>query len=170
MKYSFDNWNHRTGTIPVEWTAADYTENTEWYQHNGGKGFTTTEKNHEIYSSNIGVLIPTNVLPVFGKVVEYFDLKDIVCDLSKYAPGMMLPWHFDTYPTYSKNMNVADKNKIVRIIVFLHDSQPGHQLWVEDRLCAGPAGTWFSWAGATKHMAANLGETDRYVIQITGHQ
>ena len=24
------------------------------------------------------------------------------------------------------------------------------------------------WHGATKHMAANLGEIDRYVIQITG--
>jgi hypothetical protein len=170
MKYSFDSWKHQTGTVPVSWTVADYTEKTAWYQHDGGKGFTTTDKNHDIYSKNIGVLIPRAVLPVFSQVTEYFDLEDIVCDLSKYTPGMMLPWHHDDYPTYSKNMNVTDKNKIVRIIVFLHQSQPGHQLWIEDRLCSGAAGTWFSWIGATRHMAANLGESDRYVIQITGHQ
>ena len=53
-------------------------------------------------------------------------------------------------------------------MVFLHDPSPGHQLWIEDKFCNGPAGSWFSWKGPTKHMAANLGEVDRYVIQITG--
>ena len=53
-------------------------------------------------------------------------------------------------------------------MLFLHDPAPGHQLWIEDRYCIGPVGSWFAWQGATKHMAANLGETARYVIQITG--
>lgn len=170
MKYSYDNWLHQSGTIPVTWSEADYTEKTEWYRHHGAGGFTTDDVTRATYANNIGVLIPKQLLPVFDAVTQYFDLKDIVCDLSKYTPGMILPWHTDDYPTYSRNMGITDKNKIVRIIVFLHDSQPGHQLWVEDQLCSGPAGSWFSWSGRTKHMAANLGESDRYVIQITGHQ
>ena len=68
---------------------------------------------------------------------------------------------------YAKNKG-AEVDRIVRVMIFLHSPQPGHQLWIEDKYCTGPAGTWFSWQGATKHMAANLGETDRYVIQITG--
>jgi hypothetical protein len=169
VKYSFDNWNKQQGMIPVTWAPQDYVDRTVWYQHNGGKGFSTSEKNLELYDKNIGVLIPQKLLPVFDQVTQYFDLQDLVCDLSKYTPGMMLPWHFDDFPTYSKNMKVADKNRIVRIIIFLHNSEPGHQLWIEDKFCSGQAGSWFSWTGSTRHMAANLGESDRYVIQLTGH-
>jgi hypothetical protein len=169
MKYSFSNWNNQSGTVPVDWQKEDYIEKTQWYQHHGNGGFTTNSDNLNIYSKNIGVLIPQTVLPVFSRVTQYFDLKNIVCDLSKYTPGMILPWHVDDYPTYSKNTNITDKNKIIRIIVFLHNSLPGHQLWIEDKFCVGPAGSWFSWAGHTRHMAANLGEHDRYVVQITGH-
>jgi hypothetical protein len=169
MKYSLKNWHNQSGSIPVSWQPEDYIDKTQWRLHHGVGGFTTADDNLQRYQNNIAVLIPETLLPVFDQVCEHFDLKDLVCDLSKYTPGMVLPWHVDDYPTYSKNMKITDKNDIVRIIVFLHDSLPGQQLWVEDRLCSGPAGSWFSWTGQTKHMAANLGETDRYVIQLTGH-
>lgn len=169
MKYSFKDWDNKSGTVPVIWDAKHYIEDTQWYTHGQGGGFTTSYENLDVYSKNIGVLIPRAILPIFQQVTDCFDLQDAVCDLSKYTPGMILPWHHDDYPTYSRNMGIANKNRIVRIIVFLHDSQPGHQLWIRDRFCAGPAGSWFSWIGATRHMAANLGESDRYVIQITGH-
>ena len=100
-------------------------------------------------------------------MLSNFDLKELVYAFNKYPPGMILPWHKDNYPTYAKNKN-ATANDIVRIMVFLHDPAPGHQLWIEDKFCNGPAGSWFSWKGPTKHMAANLGEVDRYVIQLTG--
>jgi hypothetical protein len=168
MKYSFSNWEKRSGTIPVTWTEDDYTTNTSWRTHGDkNKGFTAYGNAHDIYNNNIGVLIPNNLLDVFD-VRTYFDLENQVFDLSKYTPGMILPWHQDDYPTYSKNMAVNDINNIVRIIVFLHNPAPGHQLWINDRLCNGPAGSWYAWTGTTKHMAANLGEIDRYVIQITG--
>ena len=63
---------------------------------------------------------------------------------------------------------VKDKTKIMRVIVLLEDSKPGHQLWIGDKLCYGKAGQYFGWEHGTKHMAANLGETDRYTLQITG--
>ena len=95
MKYSFDNWSDKSGTVPVTWKTEDYVENTTWYQHDGAGGFTTSIYNQTTYAKNIGVLIPENVLPVFSAITEHFDLKDIVCDLSKYTPGMLLPWHVD---------------------------------------------------------------------------
>ena len=115
---------------------------------------------HTRYSTT-GENNATNVGPL------QFNLDDSGYAFAKYTPGLILPWHKDNYPTYARNKK-ANVEEIVRIMVFLHDPAPGHQLWIEDRYCTGPAGTWFSWQGATKHMAANLGETDRYVIQITG--
>lgn len=169
MKYSFKDWKGQSGTIPVTWSESDYTEKTTWRSHgNKNKGFTPYGNGMEIYDTNIGVLIPDELLPVFDDIRNYFELDNLVCDLSKYTPGMILPWHHDDYPTYSRNMGVTDLNQIVRIIVFLHDPAPGHQLWIEDRLCNGVAGSWFAWTGQTTHMAANIGETDRYVVQLTG--
>jgi len=168
MKYNYENWTRKKGTVPVFWNPEQYI-NSGWYKHGDRNlGFTTNPINYDIYGDNIGVLIPETIDPIFDKVLEFFDLHEIVCSLSKYTPGMILPWHTDNYPTYSKNKRVTDKDTIVRIIVFLHDTIPGQGLWVEDRFCEGPAGSWFAWQGAPRHMTANLSEQDRYVMQITG--
>lgn len=180
MKYEYSDWNGKTGTIPVKWTVDDY-ENLPWYRHPdvGKKGFTTAEENLNIYGNQVGcyipkfekvghgINIPNDVRAVFDHILDHFDLDDLVYTFAKYTPSMILPWHNDNYPTYAKNKN-AKIVDIVRIMVFLHDPAPGHQLWVEEKFCSGPAGTWFSWQGGTRHMAANLGECDRYVLQITG--
>jgi hypothetical protein len=168
VKYKFDNWQNRTGTVPCTWKSIDYI-NAGWSQHQGEKlGFTTNSINYDIYKDNISVLIPDRINPVFESVLDFFELDEIVCDLSKYTPGMILPWHTDNYPTYSRNKKVVDGEQIVRIIVLLHDSLPGQQLWIKDKICQGSVGSWFSWQGNSIHMAANLSETDRYVLQITG--
>jgi hypothetical protein len=168
MKYKFKNWNNKQGTVPVFWKPSDYLD-VEWYRHQDKThGFTTNHKNYAIYGENLGVFIPKTLPKVFESISEFFDLKELVYSLSKYEPGMLLPWHFDNYPTYSRNKNVSDISQIVRVMVFLQDSEPGHQLWLEDNFCYGPAGSWFSWEGQTNHMAANLSETDRHVLQITG--
>jgi hypothetical protein len=168
MKYSHSDWNGKTGTIPVFWNKEHYID-SGWYEHEDKThGFSTDSDNYRIYGNNIGVLIPTTLDPIFERAFDFFDLGELVFSLSRYTPGMLLPWHRDNYPTYSKNKKVADPETVVRIMVFLEDSNPGHQLWIEDRLCYGPAGSWYAWQGRAKHMAANLGETDRYALQITG--
>ena len=181
MKYSYPNWNNKQGTIPVNWTETDYTT-LPWriYKPYEKQGFTTQEENYTIYDKRVGcmkphfeqvgkgVFIPEDVDKIFGYVLGHFELKDPIYAFAKYSPGLILPWHRDNYPTYSKNKNVKPE-EVVRIVLFLQNPAPGHQLWIEDKHCTGPAGTWFSWQGRTKHMSANLGETDRYVIQITGH-
>lgn len=183
MKYSFSDWNHKSGTLPVHWKDSDY-ENLKWHLHKKlqsgdiTNGYATEKSNIEIYKDQIGLLVPEfsvgdkAVIPkqvdaIFGYIINSFDLSDSIYTFNKYTPGMILPWHTDTYPTYSKNNN-ANIKQIVRVIVFLHDPAPGQQLWIGEKLCIGQKGTWHSWQGATRHMAANLGETPRYTIQITG--
>ena len=184
-KYSYPNWNNRQGTIPVYWTETDYT-GLPWktYKPYGKQGFTTQKENWEIYDKRVGgmkphfekevhglgggIYVPEDVNKIFGYVLDYFDIAAPIYAFAKYSPGLLLPWHRDNYPTYSANKNVK-VDEVIRIVLFLHNPAPGHQLWIEDKLCTGLAGSWYSWQGRTKHMSANLGETDRYVIQITGH-
>jgi len=170
MKYSFSDWNNKQGTIPIFWKPQNYMD-AGWYRHpDRTHGFSTESDNYKIYGDNIGVYIPADdkLDPIFEKAFEFFDLDELVFSLSKYRPGMILPWHRDNYPTYSRNKGIVEPEGIVRIMVFLEDAAPGHQLWIEDRFCTGKAGSWFAWQGRAKHMAANIGETDRYVLQITG--
>lgn len=168
MKYKFSDWNNKQGTIPVFWNKENYIE-AGWYRHpDRTHGFSTDDNNYQIYGDNLGVYIPQKLDSVFEHTFNFFDLDELVFSLSMYKPGMILPWHRDNYPTYSKNKKIMDAQKVVRIMIFLEDSRPGHQLWVDDNFCYGPAGSWFSWQGDTKHMAANLGEQNRYVIQLTG--
>ena len=170
MKYSYSDWNGKSGTIPVFWNNDNYID-AGWYRHpDRTHGFSTDSVNYKTYGDNIGVLIPSDekLDPVFEKAFDFFDLDELVFSLSKYRPGMILPWHRDNYPTYSRNKGIVEPEGIVRIMVFLEDAAPGHQLWIEDKFCTGPAGSWFAWQGRAKHMAANLGEVDRYVLQITG--
>lgn len=170
MKYSYSDWNYKQGTIPVFWNKGHYTD-AGWYRHpDRTHGFSTESENYKIYGDNIGVFIPSDekLDPVFEQAFDFFDLDELVFSLSKYRPGMILPWHRDNYPTYSKNKGIVEPERIVRIMVFLEDSAPGHQLWIEDKMCSGPAGSWFAWQGRVKHMAANIGEIDRFVLQITG--
>ena len=179
MNYSYSDWNNKQGTVPVRWQAKDYVD-LPWYENPDKRhGFTTAEENYDIYKERIGCLIPQfeevgkgvfvpeHIDKIFGYLLDQFDLEDSVYAFAKYTPGLILPWHRDNYPTYAKNKK-AKVDEIVRIMVFLHHPAPGHQLWIEDRYCTGPMGSWFSWQGPTKHMAANLGEVSRYVIQITG--
>jgi hypothetical protein len=168
MKYAYSDWNQRHGTIPIFWKPEHYID-AGWYRHpDKTHGFSTEDANYKIYGDNLGVYIPEKLDPIFEKAFNFFDLNELVFSLSMYKTGMILPWHKDNYPTYSKNKKVADPETVVRIMVFLEDAQPGHQLWIEDKMCSGKAGSWFSWQGRAKHMAANLGEQNRYVLQITG--
>ena len=169
MKAAHHNWNNQRGQIPVFWTPDDYI-NSGWYRHqNNMGGFSCDQATLEIYDHLVGVMIPGSVHEKFFQLNDFFYLQDPVLDLSLYHPGMILPWHHDTYPTYMSRRGLTDADRIVRIIVFLHDPAPGHQLWIGDIFCAGNAGSWFSWQGHQMHMAANLGQQDRYVAQITGH-
>jgi len=179
MKISHQNWNKQSGQIDVLWKSKDY-ENHNWIPNKDRNGYQTNETNYNIYNNRLGhhildfetpgkgIDIPAEMKNIFDYVPKLFDLEKTVYSFMKFPVGHVLPWHSDNYPTYCRNNNVQNIESIVRIIVLLHDSTPGQQLWIEDKIYHGAAGSWFSWEGRTQHMAANLSNTDRYVLQITG--
>ena len=167
-KVCFSDWNKKAGRIEVFWQPEDYIH-SGWYRHQGDLGgFSTTDSMLALYGDLVGVMIPRDIRDVFQRFRDFFHLYDMVIDLSMYQPGQLLPWHHDTYPTYMRNRALTDASDIVRIIVLLHDASAGHQLWIGEDFCTGPAGSWFSWQAHQPHMAANLGQQNRYVAQITG--
>jgi len=156
------------GKIKTTWTAKDFIKGSWRTNKNHYLSFNTTSKNKQIYKKNVGVYINNTVDEKFEKIANKFKLKNTVIALNKMKPGQILPFHTDTCRTFIKRNKVKDKSKIMRIIVFLQNSEPGHQLWIGNKVCTGTAGSYFGWQYGEEHMAANLGKKDRYTLQITG--
>jgi hypothetical protein len=154
------------GNIPVTWTEKDY-QTLTWYSNQYPvEKFTATV---DISAYNVGVSMCNENLPqVFYNVLKNFKLDKPVVAVNKLEPGQILPYHTDKYIAYKQRNNVSETDHIVRIIVFLHDQKAGHQLWINDKICLGNAGSFFGWEKDTVHMAANLGNDTRYILQITG--
>jgi len=156
------------GKIRKTWIPDDYINGpwrTNKYHY---KGFQTSSTNKKLYKNNIGVYINNDVNMNFSKISKKFKLNRTVVALNKMDPGQILPFHIDLYKTYIKRNDVKNQKDIVRIILFLEDSVPGHQLWIGDSICTGNAGSYFGWSYGEKHMAANLSDQARYTLQITG--
>jgi len=154
------------GKLNVTWTKDDY-ESLQFQQHpNPYRGFVSdVESSSELkIALDVCYDIPKNI----SECLKQFDLKNMSCQIQRYAPGNYLPWHRDTYNTYRKYNAVTDTDNIVRIIVALHDSTPGQQLWIDEVFCHEHAGEYFGWKNDCLHMAANLSESFRYNLQITG--
>jgi len=149
------------------WSARDYKRGVYKLHKNPYNGFSTDPENKKRYK-NVNVYINHNVPRKFYALVEKFDIEKPVLALNKMIPGQILPFHTDKCKTYIEKNKIKTKRKIQRIVVFLDASEPGHQLWINDDLCVGGPGSFFQWSYGTRHMAANLGEKDRYTLQITG--
>jgi hypothetical protein len=155
------------GNVKITWIPNDYTDLDYTLYPNPGYGVVSKTEDWNLYK-DANHFTCNKVPNVFLRVAEKFKFKDTVCSLLKQRPGQVLPFHSDRYGTYADRNNVTDKSKIRRIIVFLHEQIPGHQLWINDVFCEGGAGSYFGWSNDTLHMAANLGSKDRYTLQITG--
>lgn len=87
----------------------------------------------------------------------------------RMEPGTVLPVHGDTYARFLRIHNINDIDRIWRAIVFLEDWQSGHYLEIQDQPIVGwQAGDVVAWQSTTRHLAANMGTTIRYTLQITG--
>jgi hypothetical protein len=97
--------------------------------------------------------------------------KDIGTSYYKMLPGSSLPEHQDTYKKYIEIFNLQGKEQsICRSIVFLEDWQSGHYLEIDNvPHTSWTKGSVITWQYNTPHIAANLGMTPRYTLQITGH-
>ena len=156
------------GNIDVIWLPEDYI-NLEWYVHPRTiEKINTDGVDTSVYKEICTFICNSNIPDVFYKVADQFNLKNYVIAINKMTPGQILPYHSDKYLAYVSRNNISLNANIARIIVFLHDQKVGHQLWIDNNICIGNAGSYYGWKNDTKHMSANLGLEDRYILQITG--
>lgn len=99
----------------------------------------------------------------------HFPIDNFSWSLYRMPPGTILPTHRDTYKRFREIHRLNDTATIVRVIVFLEDWQSGHYLEMDGfPVVNWRAGDWVCWGNDFPHMAANIGCTDRYTLQITG--
>ena len=97
--------------------------------------------------------------------------QDIGTSYYRMNTGTVLPTHGDLYLKYIELFNLQGREHTIRrAVVFLEDWQPGHYAEYQDVAFVNwRAGATIEWTYDTPHMAANLGLTPRYTLQITGH-
>jgi len=87
----------------------------------------------------------------------------------RMPPGSVLPAHRDTYDRFKLIHGLETTDSVVRTIVFLEDWASGHYLEMNGTpVTEWRAGDWVSWHDDFLHLAANMGRTDRYTLQLTG--
>ena len=97
--------------------------------------------------------------------------KDIGTSYYRMPTGTVLPTHGDLYVKYIELFKLqGQEHNIRRAVVFLEDWQPGHYAeYMDQAYINWRAGSVIEWTYDTPHLAANLGLTPRYTLQITGH-
>jgi len=108
------------------------------------------------------------------RFVEHFTMLgwlDIGTSYYRMDTGTILPEHCDTYNRYVELYNLqGQEHTIRRAIVFLEPWSSGHYLELNGNPIVGwPRGFCVTWPYNTPHMAANMGITPRYTLQLTGH-
>lgn len=97
--------------------------------------------------------------------------KNIGTSYYNMEPGNVLPNHVDLYKRYIELFNLQGlESTVMRAVVFLENWQSGHYAeYNQNPFVNWQAGDCVVWTHKVPHMAANLGETNRYTLQITGH-
>lgn len=104
-----------------------------------------------------------------SSIRESIPLKNFAWSVYRMRPGDVLPEHSDTYLRYKEIYDVKNPNAIRRYVIFLEDWQSGHYLEIAGTPVVNwQAGQGVYWDGDTPHLAANMGRTMRYTLQITG--
>jgi hypothetical protein len=105
------------------------------------------------------------------KIFQDKGWQDIGTSYYRMMPGTVLPTHQDRYVKYVKLFNLEHKlSSIRRAVIFLEHWQSGHYAEYQGRPHINwSAGSTVEWTFDTPHMAANIGATPRYTLQITGH-
>jgi hypothetical protein len=96
-----------------------------------------------------------------------FDWRFFSWSVYRMNPGTTLPMHGDTYARFRELHNWT--GDIHRAVVYMEDWQSGHISEIEDTVITGwKAGDYIVWKNDTQHLAANVGKTSRYTLQVTG--
>jgi hypothetical protein len=108
------------------------------------------------------------------KFIEFFQKRgwhNIGTSYYRMMPGTILPTHGDVYRKYIELFDLHGKETTIRrAVVFLEDWQSGHYgEYSNEPFVKWHAGDTVEWIWDQSHMAANMGSTPRYTLQITGH-
>ena len=100
---------------------------------------------------------------------RHFPWQHFSWSVYRMCPGTTLPNHTDTYAKFREIYNIQDPNTIFRAVIFLENWQSGHYFEIDgEPETEWPAGEYVVWRNDVQHLAANVGTTDRYTLQITG--
>jgi hypothetical protein len=116
------------------------------------------------------------IQPSWNKtIVEIFEQlgwQHIGTSYYRMMPGTILPTHQDLYKKYIEIFNLQGREHTIhRAVIFLEDWRPGHYLeGMNEPIVKWRAGDVVEWCYDTPHMAANMGSTPRYTLQVTGHR
>jgi len=108
----------------------------------------------------------------FVDIYKEMGWQDVCTSYYRMMPGTILPTHSDLYLKYIDIFGLqGQEQSIHRAVIFLEDWAPGHYAEYEDiPFTKWLAGATVEWTYDTPHMAANVGFTPRYTLQITGHR
>jgi hypothetical protein len=99
----------------------------------------------------------------------HFPWKYFSWSVYRMGPGTVLPNHSDTYTRFKQIHNIDNSDSIYRAIVMMEPWQSGHYLELDGNpITKWLAGDVYIWQNDVKHLAANMGMTNRYTLQITG--
>jgi len=105
----------------------------------------------------------------FKRIDACMHLKNVSWAFYRMKPGTTLPKHSDTYKRFVQIHNIDNIDNIQRTVVFLEDWQSGHYFEINNTpIINWKKGQTVTWRGGTEHLAANVGMTNRYTLQITG--
>lgn len=106
----------------------------------------------------------------FVDIYHEMGWQDIGTSYYRMNTGTILPVHQDLYVRYIELYNLqGQEHRIRRAVVFLEDWQSGHYFEGAGVPVLGwAAGDTVEWIYDLPHMAANIGLTPRYTLQITG--
>jgi len=107
----------------------------------------------------------------FINIFEQLGWQDIGTSYYRMMPGTILPTHSDLYKKYIDIFKLQGQEQTIRrAVVFLEDWRPGHYAEYNDQPFVNWSAGWtIEWQYNAPHMAANMGLTPRYTLQITGH-
>lgn len=113
-----------------------------------------------------------NQPPLTQRLIEYvesYNLEHVGVSYYRMDPSDNLPYHRDLYSRYISLFNLENRKKdIVRMIFFPENRKPGHIFEIDNTIVDWKAGDWVAWRYDAPHLAANMGHTPRYSIQVTG--
>ena len=100
-------------------------------------------------------------------ITKAFPWRHFSWSVYRMNPGTTLPMHGDTYARFRELHNWT--GDVHRAVVYMEDWESGHISEIEDTVITGwKAGDYIVWKNDTQHLAANVGKTSRYTLQVTG--